>query len=119
MDDDQNTTHVIVRDFTLPARIGVYDHEHHAPQMVRISVDMKLVDYLVPHDRIEDTVSYEGVVRKIRELSLVHHDLAEKLAEHIADFCLSLDKIACVTVTVLKTEIFPEGAVGTTITRLR
>lgn len=119
MDKDQNTTHIIVRDFTLPARIGIYEHEHHAPQMVKISVDMKLVDYLVPHDRIEDTVSYEGVVRKIRELGLIHHELAEKLAEHIADFCLSNEKVENVTVTVLKTEIFPEGAVGTTITRLR
>ncbi|HNQ91785.1 MAG TPA: dihydroneopterin aldolase [Alphaproteobacteria bacterium] len=119
MPSNENYTHVLVRDFILPARIGIYEKEHQFPQSVRFNVDMQLTDYRVRHDRIEDTVSYEGIVNKIRELCQIHHELVEKLADHVANFCLEDSRVGVVTVMVEKLEIFPEGPVGTKIVRTR
>lgn len=114
-----NQTIVTVRDLKIPARIGIYEEEHLHPQPVLIQVNMTLADYQVPHDRIEDTVSYEGVVTEIRRLSQIHHELVEKLAEHIADYCLRDNRIHQVEVSVEKTDIFPDCNVGARIIRTK
>lgn len=114
-----NTTKIIVRDFTLPALIGIYPVEHTQSQDICVDVTMHLLDFKIPHDKIEDTVSYEGIVGEIRRLANTHHNLVETLAEHLADFCLTDTRVSLVEINIRKTEIYPEGSVGCIIQRTR
>lgn len=112
-------TTVYVRDFTVPALIGVYPQEKGAPQPLRVGVAMTLASAPIPSDRIEDTVSYEGVVGEIRRLAGVPHDLVEAFAQNLAAFCLADPRVQVVSVRVEKPDIFPEGVVGAEIVRSR
>ncbi len=117
MRSEANKTFVTVRDFILPARIGIYESEHLSPQRICVSISMELDHFRVPHDCIEDTASYEGVVKEIRRLADVHHELVETLAEHLAQYCLNDVKVFCVEVAVEKLDIYTEGIVGARIIR--
>ncbi|OIN86103.1 MAG: hypothetical protein AUJ12_07155 [Alphaproteobacteria bacterium CG1_02_46_17] len=117
MRSEANKTFVTVRDFILPARIGIYESEHLAPQRICVSISMELDNFKVSHDRIEDTVSYEGIVMEIRRLADVHHELVETLAEHLAQYCLNDVRVSCVEVAIEKLDIFIEGIVGARVIR--
>ncbi|QQG35244.1 MAG: dihydroneopterin aldolase [Micavibrio aeruginosavorus] len=115
----QNQTRVLVRDFIVPARIGIYPHEHQAPQRICVSMDVLLRDHEIPRDDIEDTMSYEGLVQAIRDLQKQHFNLVEILAEHLAGLALQDSRVASVSVTVEKLDVYPEGRVGAEIIRCR
>ena len=114
-----NQTKVLVRDFIVPARIGIYPHEHEAPQNICVSIVVTLKNHEIMSDNIEDTMSYEGLVAAIRALQKQHFELVETMAEHLADVALMDARTSSVTVTVEKLEVYPEGRVGTEITRHR
>lgn len=114
-----NSTKVIVRDFILPARIGIYPAEHVTPQNICVNVTMDLANHHIDHDVIEDTVSYEDIMNEIRLQATIHHNLVETLAEHLAQFTLKDARVKEVTVQVEKLEIYPDARVGCNITRAR
>lgn len=116
---NHNQTRILVRDFIVPARIGIYPHEHQAPQRICVSLEVLLRDHEIPRDDIEDTMSYEALVQAIRDLPRQHFNLVEILAEHLAGVALQDDRVAAVTVTVEKLDVYPEGRVGTQIIRTR
>ncbi len=116
---NQNSTKILVRDFIVPARIGIYPQEHKAPQKICVSIDVTLKDHEVRRDDIEDTLSYEGLVAALRDLQKQHFNLAEILAEHLAGIALEDSRVFSVCVRVEKLEVYPEGRVGTEITRYR
>ena len=115
----QNQTKILIRDFIVPARIGIYPREHEAPQKIKVSVEVILKDHEIKHDHIEDTMSYEGLVAAIRDLPRRHFELVETMAEHLAQVALIDVRTYCVTVTIEKLEVYPEGRVGTEIIRYR
>lgn len=115
----QNQTKILVRDFIVPARIGIYPREHEASQTVKVSVEVILKDHEIKRDHIEDTMSYEGLVAAIRDLPQQHFELVETMAEHLANVALIDARTSCVTVTIEKLEVYPEGRVGTEIIRYR
>jgi len=111
-------TEIIVRNFIITARIGIYPEEHKKPQKVCINITMKLADNLsFQHDNINETVSYEGIIKEIRAQSEVHHNLVENLAECLSNFCLNDIRVKSVSVQIEKIEIYPEGYVGCIITK--
>lgn len=112
-----NETVVTVRDFILPARIGIYPEEHLKPQNIMVNADIVLTNPVVAHDKIEDTYSYEGIVKEIRRLSEIHHNLVEILAENIASYVLSDSRISRVIVQVEKLELLDKGRLGCKIIR--
>jgi FolB domain-containing protein len=112
-----NTTKIIIRDFKLPARIGIYPQEHLTPQEICVNVTMELADAHILHDQIEDTVSYEDMVHEIRKQATIHHNLVESLAEHLSHFALRDTRVSNVEISVEKIKIFKEGTVGCIITR--
>lgn len=114
-----NSTKVIVRDFILPARIGIYPSEHVSPQNICVNITMDLSVHHIDHDNIEDTVSYEHIINEIRAQAVIHHNLVETLAEHLAQFALKDARVTEVTVQVEKLEIYPDARVGCCITRNR
>ncbi|MBE2192140.1 MAG: dihydroneopterin aldolase [Alphaproteobacteria bacterium] len=118
-DSNKNMTFITVREFILPARIGIYEEERLAHQNISVSVIMTLQDYKIPHDRIEYTVSYEGTVDEIRRLANIHHELVEKFAEDLSNFCLKDPRVYNVEVSIEKLDVYPEGRVGTQIIRTK
>lgn len=114
-----DSTTLLIRDFILPAFIGIYPHEKAAPQRLRVEVEMALAIGPPVADDIAHTVSYEGAVEEIRRLARRHHDLVETFAGNLADFCLADPRVARVRVKVEKPDVFPEGAVGVAILRHR
>lgn len=114
-----NTTKIIVRDFILPARIGIYPDEQQKTQNICVNVTLNLGDFRVAHDKIESTVSYADIIDEIRKQSGVHYNLVETLAEYIASFALTDSRVIDATVQVEKIEIYPDARVGCCITRSR
>ena len=114
-----NQTKILVRDFVVPALIGIYDHEQNHPQRVRVSVEITLKDYKIAHDKIEDTISYESIVQAIRDLIKQHFNLVEAIAEHLAELALADPRAHSAMIRVEKLDVYGEGSVGTEIIRSR
>ena len=113
------TMKVFVRDLILPCRIGVYSHEKHGEQRVRINLELTCVEHPAINDEHHNVVCYAEVVEDIRRLiSEGHINLVETLAERIAALCLSDPRVRSARVRVEKLDVFPDAAsVGIEIER--
>ena len=121
--------HVFIRDMVLPASIGVYPHEHAAPQRVRINVDMGVREDATPEtglsragvgrDELGRVVDYERVVRSVRTVvGAGHVMLVETLAERLAEICLADPRVQVVRLRVEKLDVFDDlTSVGVEIER--
>jgi 7,8-dihydroneopterin aldolase/epimerase/oxygenase len=113
---------VFVRDLVLPCRIGVHSHELRGHQRVRINIDVDVTACAtVLDDRLSNAVDYERLVSRTREVVAArHYNLAETLAERIADLCLADPRAASARVRVEKLDIFSDTAsVGVELVRSR
>lgn len=113
--------HVFVRDLVGECSIGVYAHEHHAPQRVRVNIDLGVREG--EHDlgdRLDNVVSYETIVIRARALLADGHvNLCETLAERIAALCLQDSRVRVARVRIEKLDVFSDVAsVGVEIERL-
>lgn len=115
------TMRVFVRDLVLPCRIGVYGHEKHAEQRVRINVELTCIEHPAINDEHRNVVCYADIVDGIRGLlGEGHINLVETLAERIAAMCLDDHRVMAAKVRVEKLDILPEAsAVGVEIERHR
>ena len=112
---------VFVRDLVLGAKLGVYTHERHGSQPVRINVELDLAAARPERDELAEAVDYESVVRGVQAiLAAGHINLVETLAERIAALCLADARVATARVRVEKLAAIPEAAsVGVEILRTR
>jgi dihydroneopterin aldolase len=95
--------HVFIRDLELLAQIGVHGHERTKHQPVRINLDLAVADSRPLGDRLDRVVDYEAIALRIRALVAKGHiNMAETLAESIADACLEDERVRCVRVRVEK-----------------
>ena len=115
------TLNVFVRDLVLPCRIGVYSHEKHAEQRVRINLELTCVEHPAINDEHHNVVCYAEVVEGIRKLIAEGHiNLVETLAERIAADCLADHRVMSAKVRVEKLDVMPDAsAVGIEIERQR
>ena len=76
---------LLIKDLVLQASIGIHAHEKTATQRVRINVELEVDGD--PHaigDDIGNVVSYEHIVRRIKELIAAGHiNLVETVAERM------------------------------------
>ncbi len=116
---ERHIRHVFVRDLITQAHIGVWDHEKNGGQRVRINVDLEVDDNTDHEDQIENVVCYNRVIEGIRViLSAGHINLAETLAERIADISLNDSRVRAARVRVEKLDVVAEAAsVGIEIER--
>ena len=112
--------HVFVRDLVLDCNIGVHQHEKGRVQRVRINLDLGVTEGGTHHDRLENVVCYEDIVKKVCAVVADGHiNLAETLAERIAALCLQDPQCRSARVRVEKLEVFDDaGAVGVEIERI-
>jgi len=126
-DATRATRHMFIRDLTLAASIGVYAHEHEAPQRVRINLELAVTDDggarlsrpAVGEDNLARVVDYEAIVIRTRAIVAAGHvQLVETLAERIAEACLTDPRVLIVRVRVEKLDVFADAAsVGVEIER--
>ena len=89
MGDGAGMRLVLVRDMVLGATIGVYPHEEHGKQRVRVNVELATEETGVGEDRLDRVLNYELVVERVRAIvGAGHVRLVETLAERIAAACL-------------------------------
>ncbi len=116
---------VFLRDMVTPAHIGVYPHEEHMQQRVRVNIAFGLQDEAVGtgvgRDDLSRTVSYERVVQLVRGIIAAGHvRLVETLAERIAMGVLAEVRVQVVRVRVEKLDVFAElESVGVEVERWR
>jgi dihydroneopterin aldolase len=110
--------HVFLRDLVLSASIGIYPHEHAAPQRVRINVDLGVEDdgaralsrARVGRDDLTRVVDYEKVATTVRSIVAAGHvRLVETLAERIAEACLTDPRVHLARIRVEKLDIFADA----------
>ncbi len=119
--------HVFLRDMVLAASIGVYPHEHAAPQRIRINVDLGVDDdgaralsrVAVGRDELSRVVDYERVAETVRGIvGAGHVKLVETLAERIAEACLRDPRVSLARIRVEKLGILADvGSAGVEIER--
>ena len=111
---------VFIRDLVIPALIGVHTHERDGTQRIRINIELAVPeeDKLV-QDRLSDVVCYEKIIDGIRMIvDGGHINLVETLAEKIATWVLTDQRIGRARVRVEKLDIFSDASsVGVEIER--
>lgn len=113
---------ILVKDLLMPASIGVYRHEHDAPQRIRVNLDLAVDLGAVPlEDMLANVVCYEEIVVAVRAIvARGHINLVESLASDIAGACLEDTRVQSVKVRVEKLDVFADTAsVGVEIERSR
>lgn len=113
--------HVFIRNLELLAQIGIHGHERGKPQPVRINVDLGVEDGAPVEDRLDSVVDYEAITAKIRGIvSAGHINLAETLAERIAQACFKDARVRSARVRVEKLHALPSAeSAGVEIERQR
>ena len=113
--------HVFIRDLELLAQIGVHGHEKGKMQPIRINVDLAVEDAAVLEDRLDLVVDYGAIDAKIRALVAAGHiNLAETLAERIAELCFEDKRVKTARVRVEKLHALPGAqSAGVEIERTR
>ena len=114
--------HIFLRDMLLHLSIGIYPHEHAAPQRVRINVDLGVIEDATDQtDRLGRVVSYEVIAQRVRDLATSGHvQLVETLAERIAQDCLLDPRVRSARIRVEKLDVFADmWAAGVEVERLQ
>ena len=100
--------HVFIRDLEVLAHIGIHGHEQTKHQPVRINVDLAVEDAQELEDRLDRVVDYESISLRIRAIvARGHINLAETLAETIAEACLEDVRVKCARIRVEKLHAVP------------
>jgi 7,8-dihydroneopterin aldolase/epimerase/oxygenase len=112
---------VFVRDLMMTAKIGLHQHERLAGQRIRVNLDLTVADRGPLDDDYDNVVCYGGLVTGLRRVvGAGHVNLAETLAERIADMCLADRRVLSARVRVEKLDVFPEAtSVGVEIERFQ
>ncbi|MEW5863936.1 MAG: dihydroneopterin aldolase [Pseudomonadota bacterium] len=113
---------ILLRDLRVEVLIGIHRRERYAPQTVSLDLDIGLPGEAVfASDRVADTIDYEQVARRIRELAASgHFRLVETFAERIARILIEEFGAPWVRVTAAKIGILANARlVGVSIERRR
>jgi len=113
-------THVFIRNLEVLAHIGIHGHEQGKLQPVRINVDLGVRE-TAAGDKLEHVVDYEAITIKIRAIMARGHiNLAETLAERIAEACFEDSRVLSARVRVEKLHALPGAeSAGVEIERVR
>jgi dihydroneopterin aldolase len=97
--------HIFVRDFIIPARVGIREGERAAPQRVRFDLEVTLGS---GHDSRNDYLSYDDITGAIGAVvDEGHIDLVETLAWRIAERILRDERAGTVKIRIEKPDITP------------
>src|SRR5216110_2518105 len=109
---------IVIRDLRVEALIGIHRRERHVKQTLSIDLEIGLPGTEVfASDKVGDTIDYEQVALRIRELAAAqHYRLVETFADRIAGILVEEFAALWVRVSVAKIGILPNAKfVGITI----
>jgi dihydroneopterin aldolase len=114
---------LFLRNFVVPANIGIHDFEKAGAQRMVINVDLfvSLADSQPAHDKITDVLDYdfirESVMGRIKQ---GHINLQETLVDDIARLMLAHPKVRAVRVSTEKPDVYPDcDAVGVEVFHIK
>jgi dihydroneopterin aldolase len=113
---------ILLRDLRVEASIGIHKRERHVQQTLSIDLDIGLPgDAVFASDKVADTIDYEQVALKIRDLaSGGHFRLVETFADRVAAILMKDFGAPWVRVSASKLGILANvKLVGVTIERGR
>ena len=116
------TDSILIRDLRVDALIGIHRRERHVKQTLSLDLDIAIPGTAVfKSDKVADTIDYEQVTLKIRELAASgHFRLVETFAEKVATLLTKDMGAPWAKVSVAKIGILPNAKfVGVTIERKR
>lgn len=95
---------IYIRDLSVRCIIGIYPEERRTKQDVVINIVLESdLRAACRSDRIEDTVDYKGIKKRVIEMAeSSSRFLIERLAEDIAELCLNEPHVVRATVSVDK-----------------
>jgi 7,8-dihydroneopterin aldolase/epimerase/oxygenase len=111
---------ILIRDLRVEVLIGIHRRERHVQQTVSIDLEIGLPGNAVfASDKVSDTIDYEQVALKIRDLAASgHFRLVETFAERIAALLIGEFGAPWVKVTAAKLGILSNAKfVGVSIER--
>lgn len=107
-----------ILDLNVPTYIGITEEERRTKQALKVSVEMCTdVSKAGTSDDVTDTIDYEVVCVRIKELGKTERNTIEKFAEDIATMILNEFKPTSVKVTVWKYILKDTSGVAVTIER--
>ena len=113
---------IVIRDLRVEALIGIHRRERHVAQTITIDLEIGVPGSAVfTSDQVADTIDYEQVALRIRELAASgHFRLVETFADRIARLLMDDFGAPWVKVTAAKVGILGNAKfVGVTIERKR
>jgi dihydroneopterin aldolase len=113
---------ILIRDLRVEALIGIHKRERHVKQTLSIDLDIGLPSEAVfASDKVSDTIDYEQVTIRIRELAASgHFRLVETFADRVAALLMGDFGAPWAKVSASKLGILPNvKLVGVTIERKR
>lgn len=107
-----------IHELSVPAHIGITEEERADEQTLNVSIEMNLdLKKAAASDDVSDTIDYEAVCLRIKELGKTERNTIERFAEDIAQMILSEFKPASTQVTIDKHILPDTKSVGVTIMR--
>ena len=116
------TMRIFVRGLLVQASIGVHPHEYESTQPIIIDIELDMGDMPAPsEDRLHETLDYGLVAEKAEEIALeAHVQLVETLADRIATWCLSDERVIACAVRIAKPQALLKADVaGVEVVRRR
>ena len=115
--------HVFIRDLTLQAVLGIYEHEKIYPQTIVVNIDLAASEKIEApiNDDHHNVVCYASMVQKVKDIvDRGHVHLVETLAELVASACLEDERVLMARVRIEKPDAIDEAlGVGIEIERMR
>ncbi len=98
---------IFIHDLRVETRIGIYEWERHAPQTVRLDVELGLPsEEVFRTGDFADALDYAAVVKRLQAFAADHpHKLLERYAQAIAD--LLMDEFGAPWVKVRVAKLAP------------
>ncbi len=94
---------IFVEGLQIEASVGIYEREKRARQPIELNLTFGVPDAAAQHDDIADTIDYDRVVERIRNvLADRHFNLLEALGEFIVELLLSEFGAPWVRVSIAK-----------------
>ena len=100
---------LFIRNVTITAPIGAYEHEKKAPQRLILSCDVWVPDTPVCRDSLDEVLNYDQIVDVLKNTALArHHDLQETLVAEIAERLGELPGVLAVRIASEKPDAYEE-----------
>lgn len=100
---------LFIRNVTITAPIGAYEHEKKAPQRLILSCDVWVPDTPVCRDSLDEVLNYDQIVDVLKNTALArHHDLQETLVAEIAERLGELPDVLAVRIASEKPDAYEE-----------